>query len=605
MGTKGLTMMINNITELEELAEEISNSSLLAIDTETSGLNWRKDVLSGISIACNPDKGYYIPVNHYDTYSITHSRIVDILSEALSHKPTIVMQNAKFDLRFLSNFGLELENVKDLILYSYLSGLYLKTATQKQTGLKELSKGVFGYDQPSLSQTFRKAGLSAIQENYNTTKLRGRDIAEYACDDAVYTLKLYLEAIKHFDETAFIPRLEFALAPIVKRIEENGFPVNEEFMSDEQKRLQYAADVLEGQVLDKLGNPCGRLSQIKKVAVRIDEIVNGQLPKTNTGQPSINQKAIAKFANEHPAIADYQRWASLISRSRKIKTYIDAIDDGKIHGGYRQIGAVSTGRFSGAEPNLQNVGKAMGKGEDVTYLRKAFIAPEGHYIVEMDFEQIELVLIAYMAGDEKVLNAYYNGVDLHKNTASLMFQVPFDAVTTEQRYIAKTINFAIGFGAGAARVAELAGISVSEAERRVKDWDKVHPKIRSYHQRCANELERNGRVYTLWGRLQRQAKFDNPYTTALNKKVQGSAADIQKVGLIHTHKLVDAEYPLAKCVAQTHDSQTWIIPDEYEPAEIIPKLKDAMNKVTRENESVPEIKVEAQIGRNWNDLQKG
>ena len=491
--------------------------------------------------------------------------------------------------------------IKETMFYAYFAGMHMKTGGR--LGLKYLSKAVFGYEQEDLGTTFRRAGVT--KHNYDTSLLSTMDIGDYAADDALCTLRLYNYLKPLVNEKDFVFQLECELRPYVKRIEDNGFPVNEDYLRDEYYRVQDIANTQEIDLREELG-VLGTLRG-DEAKLKLSELCGG-LPKTPNGKPKTDEETRLDYLHI-PIMRRYHTWLSYQGRVSKIPSYTQHIQGGRIHGNLRQIGAVSTGRFSASEPNMQNVGKALGDGDDLTLMRKGFVASEGHYLVELDYGQIELILMAYLAEDVGVMEAYRDGVDLHTRTASLMYGV--ETPTKEQRQVAKTINFAIGYGCGVTELARQAGLTYEEAKARRNDWYRVHPKIRDYHRDCVDELERDGYVVTKAGRVQRKAKYDNAYTTALNKKVQGFAADIQKMGLVATHKAVDNWFTRQnwswckpQCVAQTHDSQTWMVDDNIPKEVIIPLLIKAMSSPPKKwKGEVPDIKVDAQVGLNWNDLE--
>ena len=604
--------------EASRLLEHMENAQTIAIDTETSGLKWREHKLAGISVSCAEGHGAYIPIDHFGSECLDARVANAILVNGLAHNPDVVMHNANFDLRFLEHhLGVKIpqELVRDTRLYAYFAGFHLETSSQRSTNLKDLTKAMFGYDQPTLAQTFRKAGLSATKLGYDTTKLPVRFIWNYACDDADFTRQLYFLAFPFVDEN-LVYRMERDLQPYIRRIEDNGFPANKDFFMAEWFNIQQRADTLEGELLGRLGGGIDRLSQRARVGEalndRLRRVYDGHgLPSTPTGKPKTDKETLVEYADKDTAIQDYLEWSSLNSRMKMIRTYAENInkDTGRIHGNINQLGAISTGRFSASEPNLQNVGKSVGIGEDVTSLREGFVAKDGWYLVELDYEQIELILMAWLAGDKGVIEAYQRGEDLHRRTAKLMFQK--EDISDDERYLAKTINFAIGYGCGAETLAKWAKIPVEDAGNRLDDWRRAHPSIAKFHQECADELDLKGYVMTHAGRKQMKSDYDNSFTTALNKKVQGFAADIQKLGLIETHRRIDTwfqrqnwTWAKPECVAQTHDSQTWMVPDSVPKEVMIPILVEAMMKPCTLWEEVPQIRVEAKTGRNWSELEE-
>ena len=620
---------------LDGIADKINISGMCSVDTETTGLS-HDDYPTGISLAWRVDDGdydmyvnrrmfangddvplynaMYIPlqhgdINHYDAqYELIALRmffeaIVDV---------KMVMHNSVFDVRMLSSIGIPINwgNVIDSRVTTYCAAGHTDSLA-----LDSLAKDVFSLETTELKKIFSLAGMSATVNNWNTSLLSIADIAHYAAKDAVVTLAL----AEVFPPEGEICRLEHGILPIMEKLNTTGFPVSVGVMASVGKEAMHWERAAENRIKGILSKKGLSVDNVNgKEFKRVLAIMGIRLAKTDKGAPSLSSDVVDDIIRRGRDIdgilvnfRTYKTCSTLISA---IKANIRAIRDNRLHSNWNPLGAKKTGRFSSSNRNLQQISRTKtidtpdGASARLS-IKKAFVAEKDHYFMQGDFSQIELVLMLYIAGHADAVDSYCEGTDLHSLTASSMFDAPMEEIIAEdalgsgnsRRQQAKTINFLIGYGGGPGKMASQTGMPLSEAKELFNLWHGTYPRIRPLSMRFKDELEANGCIETLFGRIQKVYPSDevNLYTRGLSKVIQGTAADVHKIALINTVNACEDQN--MELLAQIHDNQIWHVHDSLDRELAESLLREGM---TTEHfpGNFPVIRVDVSTGLTWDEL---
>ncbi|MBS1617340.1 MAG: DNA polymerase I, partial [Bacteroidetes bacterium] len=433
-------------------------------------------------------------------------------------------------------------------------------------------------------------------------------IAEYAAEDADITWQLkgvIAPMVEARELTSVLNDIEHPLIPVLAGMEREGVKVDEEFLREYSKVLQVDLTALEDQIYTLAGLKFNIDSPKQMGEVLFKHLNIPQDKKTATGQASTNEAVLSKLANEYPIVAlilDYREIAKLKS------TYVDALPElinpktGRIHTTFNQTIA-ATGRLSSIAPNLQNIPVRTERGR---MMRKAFIARDAdHILLSADYSQIELRLVAEMSGDKGMTEAFQQKLDIHTATAAKVYGVPYEEVTKEMRYKAKSVNFGIIYGQGAFGLAENLGIPRSEAKSIIDNYFVQFPGIKEYMNYNIEFARKNGYVKTMMGRRRYLKDINSSNFTvrgfaernAINAPVQGSAADMIKIAMIGIYGEFKKRNFKSRMTLQVHDELVFDAhKDELE--EIKPIISDKMIHAIKT--CVP-IEIGTGVGTNWLD----
>jgi DNA polymerase-1 len=608
--TKPKTIKSNYVCVLDKdallkVCEEISQSNVFAIDTETDSLDTKTTNLLGISLSTKSGEGCYIPFGHdYDGApdQISLSDAEDILGPVIvANEKKLVGQNLKFDLPVLRRHGFAVTDfLADTMLLSYVFN-----STGSRHGLDYLAKNYLDYEPTKFDEV---VGTGKKRISFSQVDL---DIAtEYAAEDADITLRLF----KYFsDQLAKEKSLNTLLETIEKpalnallKIETNGVKIDQNFLESYSKELSLRIDKLQKQAYKIAGEEFNLDSPKQLLEILFNKLGLPILKKTPKGQPSTNEETLVRLSEEYElpkVILEYRGLAKLKS------TYTDSLvkmihnQTKRVHTSYQQA-VTSTGRLSSTEPNLQNIPI---KTEEGRKIRQAFIAEPGNIIISADYSQIELRIMAHLSEDTNLTRAFKEGLDVHASTASEIFSIPIDEVTSDHRRKAKAINFGLMYGMSAFGLTRQLGISRQDAQQYLDSYFDKYQGVNAYMESIRGEAKTKGYVETVMGRrvhvpeinsgngLRRQAAE----RAAINGPLQGSAADIIKKAMIDVyHWIEDSDSSNEiKMIMQVHDELVFEVKKsktkEYQE-QIVSLMENTFSL------SVPLI-VEAESGNNWNE----
>ncbi len=585
---------------LDRWLKKIESAQLTAVDTETTGLDALAAELVGISLSVTPGEACYIPVAHRNgetqlDRNLVLSRMRSWL-ESSSHAK--VGQNLKYDSHIFANYGITLGGIHfDTLLESYVLESHLPhnmdSLAERHLGVKTIryeevcGKGVhqIGFDQVDL-----------------------KIATDYAAEDADITLRLHLELWPQIQASPGLlyvyQQIEMPAMRVLGIMERNGIRIDSTLLAKQGQQVGKRLLELEGEIHKLAGQPFN-IQSPKQIA----EILFGQLElpvikKTPSGAPSTDEEVLQKLAEDYPLparILDYRSLAKLMS------TYIEKLPrmadpkTGRVHTNFSQATAV-TGRLASSDPNLQNIPVRTEEGRRI---REAFIPADGCKLLSADYSQIELRIMAHIAEDENLLEAFNTGKDVHQATAAEIFGVPLDDVSSEQRRYAKVINFGLIYGMSAFGLAGNLGIERSAAQNYIAKYFDRYPGVAQYMERTRVEARENGYVETVFGRRlwlpeikgSNGPRRQGAERAAINAPMQGTAADLIKLAMIAVENWLEKEQLKTRMLLQVHDELVFDVPlDEIDLLK--EKLPGLMCTVA--DLKVP-LLVSIGIGDNWEE----
>ena len=399
--------------------------------------------------------------------------------------------------------------------------------------------------------------------------------------------------------------IEIPLVKVLAAMETEGINLDVPFLKNMSIEMQKDIDLFEKQIYETAGEKFNLASPKQLGEVLFDKLKIGgsKQKKTKTGQYATGEEVLSYLAEEHPIVKDILEWRQMVKLQ---STYIDALPNqvdvktGRVHTDYMQTVA-ATGRLSSNNPNLQNIPIRTERGR---LIRKAFIARDENFtLLSADYSQIELRIIAALSGEENMIESFKNGEDIHKSTASKVFNVPLEEVTREQRSHAKTVNFGIIYGVSAFGLSNQTNLSRAESKELIDAYYESYPRLKAYIQEQIEIAREMGYVQTVLGR-RRYLKDINSQNAmvrggaernAVNAPIQGSAADIIKIAMINIHKKLTEENWKSKMLLQVHDELVFDVHNS-ELEKIQPMIKQEMEHAF--TLSVP-LEVEMGMGKNW------
>ncbi|WP_116132375.1 DNA polymerase I [Tropicimonas sp. IMCC34043] len=590
--------------------ERINATGIVALDTETTGLDEMVAGLVGICLAVGPGQACYVPLAHraeggeglFDTGALAEGQMP--MDEALALlKPVLedpavlkIGQNMKYDAKILARHGIEVAPFDDTMLMSYAlySGLH-------NHGMDALSERYLGH-QPIPIKELIGSGKSQITFD----RVPIDTAAKYAAEDADVTFRLW-QAFKpqlHRNKvTTVYETLERPLAPVLARMEMAGIKVDRDTLSRMSNAFAQKMAGLEAEIQELAGESfnVGSPKQLGEILFDKMSLPGGK--KGKTGAWSTPADVLEDLATEHDLPARVLDWRQL---SKLKSTYTDALQDhinpetGRVHTSYLQTGA-STGRLASTDPNLQNIPVRTEEGRRI---REAFVAEQGKVLVSLDYSQIELRILAHVANIDALKQAFRDGQDIHAMTASEMFDVPMDQMTPEIRRRAKAINFGVIYGISGFGLARNLRIPRGEAQAFIDRYFERFPGIRDYMDATIAFAKQHERVETLFGRRIHTPEINakGPHAgfakrAAINAPIQGAAADIIRRAMIRMEDAI-AGLP-ARMLLQVHDELIFEV-DEGAVEDTIARVRAVM-----EGAAEPAVKldvplvVDAGQGANW------
>ncbi len=603
------TRVIQDESSLDRLVADLQLAKSIAWDVESTGVDPVAADLVGISLASGPDIAHYLPLGHDEGEQLPLEMVIAKLRPVLTN-PRIakIAYNANYDYLMLARYGIHVQPISfDVMLAEWCinpAGKY-----SSPTGLKALAM-----HRLSIHMTDIKELLGSGRNQLTMNQIAISEAAPYAAADAAMTYRLWqmiAPELKQARVHALFTDLEMPLIPVVAGMELTGVELDCEYLQDMSEQLgsdlANLREEIYSQNIDQTPFNINSPKQLNEILFQKLGLSSKGIRRTTHGY-STDAASLELLRDQHPIvnlILQYREIAKLKS------TYVDALPTlvnektGRLHTSFNQAGA-TTGRFSSSHPNLQNIPIRSELGRQV---RQSFQAGKGRLLLAVDYNQIELRVLAHISKDRALMTAFHDGQDIHRATASAVFDLPISEIDAKQRDLAKRVNFGLMYGMGANRLARESQMTFAEADEFIQRYFERLPHVRSYIQETQRQARDTGELRTLFGRLGDFGALKRPgvnrnhvqslLRVAINFPIQGSAADIMKMSMLAVDKTIREHELDANMILQVHDELVFNLAErELERAKML--LVETMENVC--DLKVP-LRVDAEYGPNWYDMQ--
>ncbi len=594
---QGFKAILADQHNLEELLKTLRQADLVSLDTETDDIDSLRAGLVGISLCVQESEAWYLPLAHqmHDNLPLDNTLLQ---LKAVLHGKTIIGHNLKFDLIVLERHHWKMDNpLFDTMLAAYILDPGTNQYSLDQCALAELQHTMIP--------------ISSLLDKKNHTSfdlVEVRKACEYSAEDAWAAFRLHPIYRKRLEATgldALYQKIELPLIRVLQRMEMNGVSIETSMLREisgainlELKRLTEAIYAYAGYQfnLNSTQQLAKLLFEEKKLPAR---------KRTKSGY-STDNSVLEELSEDHEIaelLIQYRQLSKLES------TYVGALpklinpDTGRIHSSFNQT-VTSTGRLSSSNPNLQNIPIRTELGRSI---RKAFVAKEPDWVIlAADYSQIELRLLALMSGDQVLVEAFRQGLDIHRQTAALITGKPLDQVSSEERRQAKVINFGLLYGMGQKKLSRELGIGQEAAKAMIRSYFERFPSINAFINERKAEAHRQRYCETLFGRKlwlkninsANQGLKSEAERVAVNMPIQGTAADLIKLAMIAIHERIKGD-PRIRMILQVHDELVFEVRRDFIP-EATQLIRSAMeNALPEPHRSRVELKTDIAHGRSW------
>lgn len=601
------TLIVNTEEALRILAQRLHDAGAFAMDIESTSEDPWHAQLVGLSFAMAAGEAYYLPVGHLQTIdgqepgaqlplALVRERLKPVLEDPAIHK---YMHNGKYDMLVLLRSGMTVKG----LAFDTMVGAYLTDPGRRGLGLKDQVFQRLGHVMTPIAQL-----IGTGSKMISMAQVPIRLAADYAGADADMTLRLVEpigEDLRRLGLLELFYNIEMPLLPVLLQMELHGVALDGDFLRGLDEKLSEQIEALEKEIYASVGHQFNINSTRQLGEVLFGELKLPAGKKNKTGY-SVSADVIESLRGKHPVVDHLLEYRQLT----KLKsTYVDgllALMDpvtGRVHTTFSQTTA-SSGRLSSSNPNLQNIPVRTELGRQI---RRAFIADPSYVLLTADYSQFELRILAHITHEPRLVEAFQKDEDIHTITAASLFNVPDSEVTKDQRRLAKTVVYAVLYGQSAFGLAQITGMSNSQASDFIKRYHETFPRIKNYVERTLNQARTQGYVNTLYGRKrffpdmtalphsERQALERE----AINMPIQGSNADLIKIAMIRIQRLIEEKHLKTRMILQVHDELVFEVPVE--------ELDKARHYVKREMEDVAKldvpIKVEMKVGKNWYEAE--
>ncbi len=598
--------IIDTHEKLADLQKTLESCPRIALDTETTAVDPLRAELVGISLAIKEGEGYYIPVGHQNNPNQLPVRmVIDALTPAMTNpKIKKIGHNIKYDALVLGNYGL---NIFPISFDTMIAGWLIDPASHN-LGLKDMADSLL-----NISMTHIEELIGRGKNQISMNQVPISSAAPYATADAEVTLRLVpvLEKkMAEFNCTRIFEEIEMPLLPVLMSMEREGISLDKEFFKKFSNEIGSRLNQIEAEVCQSVGysfnlNSTQQLSRVLFETLKLEPPDRNK--KTSSGHFSTSAAVLDELSGKHPVVDKLLEYREL---SKLKSTYLDALPlqinprTQRVHTNFSQTGSV-TGRLASSDPNLQNIPTRTETGRQV---RLGFVASPGHTLLSVDYSQIELRIVAHMAQDAAMLQAFREGQDIHAATAAAIYDVPLAEVTKEQRRHAKAINFGLIYGMSAFGLSRSTDLTLAEAENFVKDYFEHFPGVKKYLDNIRVLAARQGYVETMLGRRRYFPNLAHPANIqvrnreereAINAPIQGTAADIMKIAMIELHAALAKSKLNAKMLLQVHDELVLEVP----VAELKPTVQLVSSVMANAYKLDIPLLTEARSGVNWGSMQ--
>ena len=589
--------LVDDAEKRADLIQKLTQSGLFAYDSETTNIDANRAEMVGMSFAMKAHEAFYVPVPK--DQKVAQSIVNEFRTLFENSNIKKIGQNLKYDLIVLKSYDVEMQGGDfDTMLAHYL------IEPELRHNMNYMSESYLQYAPVSIETLIGKGKNQLSMRDIAVEKVK-----DYAAEDADVTFQLYEFLKPKLNTEGFdtlFQTLEMPLVRVLTDLEFEGIRVDADYLNEFSKELEVKIRDAEQKVYDLAGSRFNVASPKQVGEILFDKMkIPYRWKKTGkSDQYSTDEEKLSELAPNNPiiqCILDYRGLAKLQS------TYVDALPrlinekTGRIHSSFNQALA-ATGRLSSNNPNLQNIPIRTEEGRRV---RKAFVPRDSdHVLLSADYSQIELRLIAEIANETAMLEAFQQGLDIHLSTAAKVYGVPLSEVTPTQRRNAKTVNFSIIYGAGSQNLSQQLSIPRLEAKALIEQYFAQYKDLKKYMETVVEDARKNGFVMTLMGRRRilrdidsrNQLARSNSERMAVNTPIQGSAADMIKIAMINIHKTLIDKGLRTKMILQVHDELVFDVPKSE--IEIVKPIIEHCMKTAIPNLKVP-IEVGMGIGDNW------
>lgn len=585
---------VTELDELKELVKNLSRAKELCFDTETTGFDVFNDKLVGISFAVKAKEAWYIPVNRDN-----QSKVVEIVKPLFENKEIAkIGQNIKFDIMVLANVGIDVAGFKyDTMLLHYLID------PESRHGVNFMARTYLNYEMVEIESLIGKGARQITMDMVPVEK-----VSQYACEDADITLRLkevlWTELVSQ-EMVDLYKDIEEPMIDVLAEIELTGVKLDTTILTKSGEELNAELEKYERKIREIAEEPEMNVnSSVQLGEALFDKLKIDPNPKlTRTKRYRTDEEYLLSLSDRNPIIGYVLEYRGI---KKLLSTYIEALPElinpktGRVHTSYNQA-VTATGRLSSSNPNLQNIPVRTAEGREI---RRAFVpSSSDNLIFAADYSQVELRLMAHLSEDENLLQAFHRGEDIHSSTASLLFHLPIEEVTSDHRRKAKTANFGIIYGISPFGLGQRLNIPLMEAREIIEGYFRSYPGVKSYMDRVIEEAGETGYVSTIFGRKRwlRDITSRNAHArglaerNAINAPIQGSAADIMKIAMIDVREEFIRQGIRSKVIMQVHDELVvdMLKTEQEKVVEIVVKaMRSAANLKV-------DLLVDYSIGDNW------
>jgi DNA polymerase-1 len=586
--------------QLEQMLATLYEAGQFSFDTETTGLDAVQAGLVGLSFSTAPTVAWYVPVGHQEGEQLPMEEVLAAV-RPLFESPDIskCAHNANYDMTILASHGIECQGVDfDTMVAAHL-------LSRGQLGLKNLALDVLGQEMTPINKLI---GTGKKQITFDKVDIESA--APYAAADADMTARLRLafeEPVVREGLSYLMTDMEMPLVPILVTMQRHGIKLDSAGLREMSEDLREQLFQTEEELYKSIGHTVNINSPQQLSELLFNEIGLPKTKRTKTGY-STDANSLEGLKGLHPVVDQILEYRQV---SKLKSTYVDALPDmvnpatGRVHTSYNQTGS-ATGRMSSSDPNLQNIPIRTEMGRQV---RKAFVADGAPdwLLFSADYSQIELRVLAHISQDRGLLEAFRRGEDIHSSTASLMFDVPLNDVVSDQRRIAKVLNFGVIYGLSAHGISQQTGFSREEGASFIEAYFAKYPGISDYLEQVKVKARAEQYVETLLGRRRYLPDINSPNFNvrggaermAINMPIQGTAADIMKLAMIRVQNRLDEEGMKTKMLLQVHDELVFETPKEEMDA-----LKDLVfDEMPAAMDLDVTLKVDTKWGLTWGDME--
>ena len=599
-------VLVNDQESFERMITDMNSTDHFSFDTETTGLKTLEDEIIGVSFCNSETKSYYLVIRHDNlSVSFTKENFKKLKSLFENSNISKSAHNANFDIMVLRNFGIDVENLDfDTVIAASLCG-------RKSLGLKNLSSEILNINMTKIEELI---GTGKNQKTLNQANIS--EVYKYAAADSLITYKLrnfFKEELKKFNQEDLFYEVEIPLIKEIINMQYNGFLIDSEKLSEMSEKLEVELNELDQAIHNTYPEKDFNLNSGKQVAeILIGELKAPAIKKTKTGI-SVDADVLENYSKNKNLDERVNQISSGILRYRelsKIKsTYVDSLPNlinkrtKRIHTTFNQLGT-STGRLSSQNPNVQNIPVRTDIGRQV---RSAFItdSKNNFQMLAVDYSQIELRVLAHLSKEENLVKAFINGEDIHNSTAKLMYST--EEVSSEQRRIAKILNFGVLYGLGPHGVSQQTDLTRQQGKEFIDLYFGKYPGIKDFQKEQINSSKYKGYSETLLGRRRYLDDINSPNARvrgfaeriAINMPIQGTAAEIIKIAMINLGKEIRKNLMKSKMLIQVHDELIF----EVAPVELM-ELSMMINEIMPNaiKLDVP-VLVDIKTGDSWGKLE--